>query len=281
MHSEGNISLRALALLRPEHASPGNGMNATRRAFGWRLTLWTAAMVAALASYGNAQEANHPVEVFQSSGKKIRLERFSTTNPGRHPVVFLTYGAAGMTAGGEAFRNYAYQLADRGYVVFLIHYFDATESATAGELPVTRSRFELWTKALNDGITYAVKDPHVDKHHVGLLGFSLGAFLALWESSQDSRVKVVCEYYGGTSLFLAPPQRMPTTLILHGEKDSTVPAEEAHKLQRLLEEHHATYDMKIYPRLQHGFDGPDGDPAAAKDAWERTLAFFHKYLSSD
>jgi dienelactone hydrolase len=238
-------------------------------------------LVLALVAHGNAQEGTPPAEVFQSSGRKIRLERFSTTSLGRHPVIFLTYGAAGMTARGEAFRDYARQLADHGFVVFLIHYFDATESPTAGDLPATRPRFELWTKALQDGITYAVKDPHVDKHRVGLLGFSLGAFLALWESSQDSRVKVVCEYYGGTSLFLAPPQHMPTTLILHGENDSVVPVEEARKLEHLLEEQHATYDVKIYPHQEHGFDGPEGDPAAAKDAWARTVAFFDKYLARD
>jgi dienelactone hydrolase len=225
-----------------------------------------------------AQEQAPAVEEFQSSGKKIRLERFSPFDPGRHPAVFLTYGAAGLTGRGDGFRDYSRDLASHGYVVFLIHYFDATDTATAGDLPVDRSRFTLWTKALQDGITYASQDPHVDRHRIGLLGFSLGAFLALWESSQDSRVKAVVEYYGGTSLFMGPAQRMPATLILHGAKDSIVPLEEARKLERLLDEQHASYAIKIFPNQDHGFDGPEGDPAAAKDAWQRTLAFLDKYL---
>ncbi|MBV8050789.1 MAG: dienelactone hydrolase family protein, partial [Acidobacteriaceae bacterium] len=184
----------------------------------------------------------------------------------------------GLTVRGDAFSNNARHLANNGYLAFLIHYFDATDSATAGKLPVSRDDFQRWTRALQDGITYISKDGQVDRHRVGLLGFSLGAFLALWESSQDSRVKAVCEYYGGTSLFLGPAQRMPATLILHGEADSVVSVEEARKLERVLQEQHAPYEKKIYPHQEHGFDGPDGDPAAAQDAWKRTIAFFHRYL---
>jgi dienelactone hydrolase len=164
---------------------------------GWRLTRCVALLVLASISQASAQAETPPVEVFRSSGKKIRLERFSPTDAGRHPVVFLTYGAAGLTTRGDALRDYARQLAGHGYVVYLIHYFDATDSATAGELPLSPSKFKLWTKALQDGITYAAKNPQADRHRIGVLGFSLGAFLALSESSQDSRVKVVCEYYGG------------------------------------------------------------------------------------
>jgi len=248
---------------------------------GWRLTRCVALLVLASISQASAQAETPPVEVFRSSGKKIRLERFSPTDAGRHPVVFLTYGAAGLTTRGDALRDYARQLAGHGYVVYLIHYFDATDSATAGELPLSPSKFKLWIKALQDGITYAAKNPQADRHRIGVLGFSLGAFLALSESSQDSRVKVVCEYYGGTSLFLAPPQRMPTTLILHGENDSVVPVEEARKLELLLQQQHAIYEIKIYPHQDHGFDGPEGDPRASRDAWERTLAFFDKYLAGN
>ena len=80
-------------------------------------------------------------------------------------------------------------------------------------------------------------------------------------------------------MFLGPPKRMPATLILHGEKDSFVSVAQAHELERLLQQQHAPYEIKIYPGQEHGFLGPDGDPAAAKDAWDRTLAFFGKYLA--
>jgi carboxymethylenebutenolidase len=237
-------------------------------------------MIAIVFTTAQAQGTVPPYESFPSSGKKIRLERFSPAVPGRYPAVIVLYGAAGMTARGEAFRDYGRRLADNGFVAFLLHYFDATDSATAGDLPVSPAHFQLWTKALQDGITYAAKDTHVDRHRIGLVGFSLGAFLALWEASQDTRIKAVSEYYGGTSMFLGPAKRMPATLILHGERDSFIPVEEAHKLERLLQQQHAPYEIKIYPGQEHGFDGPEGDPAVARDAWQRTLAFLDKYLAA-
>ena len=230
-------------------------------------------------SPASAQEKVSLVEGFPSSGKKIRVERFSTVHPGYHPAVFLTYGSSGLTARGDALRDYARRLAEHGYVVFLIHYFDATDSATAGTLPVSLPHFRVWTKALEDGIAYASKDPQVDRHRIGILGFSLGAFLALWESSQDPRVKAVVEYYGGTGLFLAAPKRMPATLILHGERTRSCRWPKPTSSSVGSKKQHAPYEIKIYPNQEHGFDGAEGDPPAAKEAWERTLNFFDKYLA--
>ena len=42
-----------------------------------------------------------------------------------------------------------------------------------------------------------------------------------------------------------------------------------------------TYERHLYPRTQHGFHNdttPRYDEAAARQAWERTLAFLAKHL---
>ena len=44
-----------------------------------------------------------------------------------------------------------------------------------------------------------------------------------------------------------------------------------------------SYEAFIYPNVQHGFNNdttPRFDEAAAKLAWERTIAFFNKHLRS-
>jgi len=225
-----------------------------------------------------AVQAQESAETFLSSGKKIRVESFVPADSVRHPAVLLLYGASGLTGGAEGLHKYGHSLADHGYAAFLVRYFDATASDTAGKLPVDEARFRLWTRTIEDTVTYVSRDSHVDSRHIGAVGFSLGAFLALWESSQDPRIKALAEYYGGINMFLGPAKRMPATLILHGEKDSVVPVEEARKLERLLQDAHAPYEIKIYPGQEHGFDGPDGGPAASEDAWQHTLAFFGKYL---
>ena len=51
--------------------------------------------------------------------------------------------------------------------------------------------------------------------------------------------------------------------------------------EQALKAAHVTYERHLYPGTQHGFNNdttPRYDAAAAKLAWERTIAFFNKYL---
>jgi len=107
-----------------------------------------------------------------------------------------------------------------------------------------------------------------------LLGFSLGAFLALAVASVDPRVKAVVEFFGGLpEPFAKKLRRLPPTLILHGDRDQVVSVEEAEKLEKLLKEKKLPYEIKIYAGQPHGFTGDD-----LKDSLRRTTAFFGTHL---
>jgi carboxymethylenebutenolidase len=116
--------------------------------------------------------------------------------------------------------------------------------------------------------------PQVDRERIALLGFSLGAYLSLANSTIDPRVKVVVEFFGGLpremKLFM---RRLCPVLILHGEADTTIPVEEAYNLQKLLEEKGISYEIKIYPGAGHGFEDE-----IWQDAGRRSLQFLQKYL---
>lgn len=70
---------------------------------------------------------------------------------------------------------------------------------------------------------------------------------------------------------------LPPTMIVHGDADKTVSVEEARTLEKLLQQHQRSYEMKIYAGQDHLFKsnrfGPD-----VRDAQDRTLAFFAKHL---
>jgi carboxymethylenebutenolidase len=132
-------------------------------------------------------------------------------------------------------------------------------------------------KTLWDSISFVEKQPQVDKERIALLGFSLGAYLSLANSAIDPRVKVVVEFFGGMpkemNLFM---RRLCPVLILHGEVDATVPVGEAYNLQKLLEKKGINYEMKIYPKVGHGFD----DQEVWRNAAQRSLSFLQKYLTA-
>ncbi len=210
--------------------------------------------------------------VFESVGKSIRVDAYvPQASGGSLPAVIALYGSGGNVAGME---RYAGVLASKGFAVYLLHYFDRTGTQYADKQIIFRN-FPLWMKTLWDAISFVEKQPQVDALRIALLGFSLGAFLSLANSSIDPRVKIVVEFFGGLpkemKLFM---RRLCPVLILHGEKDAIVPVEEAYDLQKLLEKKKVPYEMKIYPAAGHGFDLETWN-----DAGQRSLEFLQKHLA--
>ena len=164
-------------------------------------------------------------------------------------------------------------LAAQGFTVYVLHYFDRTGTAEISREIIFRN-FPIWVKTLWDAVSFVARQPQVDPKRIGLLGFSLGAYLALSDAAIDSRIRVVVEFFGGLpkemKLFM---RRLCPVLILHGGADQTVPVAEAYHLQAVLEKKKIPYEIQIYDGAGHGFSGE-----IWRDAGRRTLAFLTKHL---
>ncbi len=209
---------------------------------------------------------------FESGGKPIRLDAFLPGNNGqRFPAVISLYGSGGGFAG---MTEPASLLASQGFAVYILHYFDRTGTSFADKDTIFR-HFPIWVKTLWDAVSHVEKQAQVDPERIGLLGFSLGAYLSLSDAAVDKRVRAVVEFFGGLpkemKFFM---RRLCPVLILHGDADTTVPVEEAYHLQKILEKKSIPYEMQIYPGAGHGFSGDVG-----RDAGMRSLAFLKKYLA--
>jgi dienelactone hydrolase len=242
-------------------------------------------------------------DTFVSEGKSVAVERFEPAEPGKYPAVLLLHSLDGLeNSYGVVSRLAAEKCSARGYAVFLVHYFDRTATG-AQELPALRepflrwskgdrigdaeretsaAHFRAWTEAVRDAVRYARRRPNVDDTRVGLVGFSLGAFLALSVAAEeDVKIAAVVDFFGGL-----PEERrarltqLPPTLILHGDQDQTVPVREARLLGEWLAVHRSPGEVKIYPGVDHVFAKPRGglDWDALRDAQERTAAFLERYL---
>ncbi|MGA3088162.1 MAG: dienelactone hydrolase family protein [Terriglobales bacterium] len=210
---------------------------------------------------------------FESGGRSIRLDGYLPEAPVTLlPAVIALHGAGGNVSGME---RYARALAAQGFAVYVVHYFHRTGTGFADKATILRN-FPWWMKTLWDAISFVEAQPQVDRARLALLGFSLGAYLALANSAIDPRIKAVVEFFGcmpkEMNLFM---RRLCPVLILHGEDDRTVPVEEAHRLQKLLERKQIPYEIKIYPGEGHGFESE-----IWRDAGLRSLQFLQKYLSA-
>jgi dienelactone hydrolase len=207
---------------------------------------------------------------FESGGRAITVHEFVPSSPGRYPTVLALYGSGGIREGWA--EQPSRLLAAQGYSVFLVHYFDRTGTLRA-DRDTTQANFPVWMGTIGDAISFATRHAQVDPSRIGLLGFSLGAYLALSVASLEPRVKAVVEFFGGVPPELHGFVRMPPVLILHGEQDRVVPVSEATELQKLLERAGTPYEMKLYPDAGHGFNGLQW-----LDAGQRTVRFLKKYL---
>jgi dienelactone hydrolase len=222
--------------------------------------------------------AARPVLVWQDrfpSGKdKVAAEIFQPAGRGSFPVVVLLHGA-GPRKAEKHYQHLAQNLAENGYLAVYVHYYDRGRRG--------RGSRSQWGLAVSDALTFASRLESADSQRIAVVGYSLGAFLALNRAPQDARVRAVVAYYGGISHGDAPEnaRAMPPTLLFHGTADRVVPVRRSLETVAALRKEGRPVDLVVYPGARHGFclnsrEGVDG--RAADDSWARTLTFLDYQL---
>jgi carboxymethylenebutenolidase len=115
---------------------------------------------------------------------------------------------------------------------------------------------------------------------VGAVGFCYGGGMVNFLATRVPDLKAGVAFYGSAAPLEDVPKIKAPLIIQSAEVDERInaawPAYEA-----ALKAAKVNYERHLYPGTQHGFNNdttPRYDAAAAKLAWERTLAFFNKHL---
>jgi len=202
---------------------------------------------------------------FQSAGHSIPYEIFENKSP-TAPILILLPGTSGPEA--PFYRSQADFFADKGYEVLLLHFFDAAPSRTPDD-----QTYEAWSTALSDLVLQCNSQPEMKGRPMYVVGYSLGASVALAAGSQGLSVKAIAEWYGSLpDSFFERFSGMPPLLILHGALDKNIPVMNGQQLIRLCKMKDLACDSNIYPDQGHGFEG-----TSLNDAQQRTLAFFKQH----
>lgn len=207
---------------------------------------------------------------FRSGGNTIRIDYLAPPGAGRGPAIVLAHGADGLAGpdGAARYRQLSASLAQRGFVVAVVHYFERTATVRADAESQVRC-LPAWHETLTDAITAVRSEKRVDPQRVAIMGVSLGGTLSIAVASFDPRVSGLVDFFGGLpDVIDRQLKRLPPTLILHGEADRVVPVGEARKLEAACRRLGVRHELKIYPEAGHGFSGAD-----LKDALDRTAAF--------
>ncbi len=158
--------------------------------------------------------------------------------------------------------RFAPTLTRLGIAAYAPRYLQKTGSLLAtSKMIFDGKHFPAWLAAVRDAVSYVTEQPGIDAQRVGLLGFSLGGYLAMALAVEDPRIRAVVELSGGL-----PPgwedrvtKDMAPVLLLHGANDPVVPVSEGYKAERLLKERGVACELQVFPGERHWIGGAAHD----------------------
>jgi carboxymethylenebutenolidase len=192
----------------------------------------------------------------------------------------------------EHIKDVTRRVASEGYVALapdLFHRGGAGRTARYDELP---KALELMGALKDDeivadvasAIAYLETQPGVHAGRIGITGFCMGGRVSyLAACALPDKVAAVVPYYGGG----IPVERTATlrapVLAFFGDEDPFIPLDNVEKLRAEAKRLGKNVEIVVYPKAPHGFFCNERDsyrPNAAKDAWEKTKAFFARHLQA-
>jgi carboxymethylenebutenolidase len=220
---------------------------------------------------------------FIYNGKPVIEYHCIPSASGPAPAIILLHGAGPRGSADEAMDKICGDLAAAGYFTEYIEYYSQTEDVAPSQPGKIKDYFPVWMGEISAGIDSMDENPRIDPGRIGMMGYSMGAFLSLATgATEPGKIAAIVEYYGALPDRLHPMAvNLPPTLILHGDADQLVPVLRARELDTLMTEAKRPHEMHIYPGANHAFNFQIPvwyNAADAQDAWDRSLAFLAQYL---
>jgi carboxymethylenebutenolidase len=193
---------------------------------------------------------------YQSGATAIAVEEREPESGGAHPAILVLHGSMG--AGSYWLGRFVPAFNKIGAAAYAPRYFQKTRSLFATQKTILDGKhFPAWLTAVRDAVSFVAERPNVDARRIGVLGFSLGGYLAMALAAEDRRIRTVISLSGGI-----PPgwedkttRGMAPVLVLHGANDPVVPVSEAYKAERVFKDRGVDCEVEVYPGERHWMAG--------------------------
>lgn len=198
-----------------------------------------------------------------------------------HPAIIVIQEWWGLDA---HIKSIADRLAREGFIALAPDLYrgqSATEPDEARKLVMNMNR-EQAQKDLLGAVKYLKALPRVAPKRVGCIGFCMGGSLTLALAAATPDVAAAAPFYAG----MQPPAEELAKIeaemfCAFGADDAGIPLDNVKKFEAALKSSNRNAVVKVYDGAPHSFFNDTRDsyrPDAAKDAWERSLALFHRVL---
>jgi carboxymethylenebutenolidase len=212
---------------------------------------------------------------------------------GSYPGVVVIQEAFGIN---DHIKKVTQRIAAEGYVAIApdIFHRETERIIPYAEMPKAIATMQrvVDSKAMEDvgaAIAHLKSQNNVKAGSIGVTGFCMGGRLTYLAAAHHANdVKCAVPFYGG-AIPMGNPSPLSRTreikcpmLLFFGAKDQLIPKEQVDQIKAELTANKIAFQMEIYPDAGHGFFCDDRamsyNEAAAKDAWEKTKAFFAQHL---
>jgi len=212
------------------------------------------------------------------------------------PAVIITPTIAGID---DYILRVAYRLNEVGYAVVLIDYYKEGHVPDLGTMPKILEAVAALSDtevscSVRSAMELLLERADIDGDRIATLGFCIGGTFSFLAGCQVEGFAASAVYYG-TLNYPATTDRKPLSpisaagdlkvpLIGHfGELDRFVPVADVASLQTALATAGKSFEIFVYPGAPHAFDEDfraPYRPAAAKEAWGRTLTFLDWHIGT-
>jgi carboxymethylenebutenolidase len=211
---------------------------------------------------------------------------------GTYPGVVVIQEAFGVNS---HIKKVTERIAAEGYVAAApdIFHREAERIISYSEMPKAIATMQrvVDSKAMEDvgaAIAHLKSQSNVKSGSIGVIGFCMGGRLTYLAAAHHNKdVKCAVPFYGG-GISMGNPSPLSRTgeiqcpmYLFFGAKDPLIPLDQVNQIKAELTAKKVPFQMEIYPEPGHGFfcdDRGGYHEASAKDAWQKTKAFFAQHL---
>ena len=218
---------------------------------------------------------------FSYQGEPVPGYLAQPASRGRYPGVVLIQEWWGLV---PHIKDVASRFARHGFAALapdLYHGQEASEPDEARKLAMELDR-ERAVGEIAAAVRYLQLWEAQEPRRVGIVGWCMGGSLAITTAATCEDVQATVAFYGMPRDLEQLPAIKSPLLGLYAGHDHGITLEAVGELQRRLERDGTPHEVHVYQESQHAFFNDTRptiyDPQVAEDAWQRTLAWFDRYL---
>ncbi len=198
------------------------------------------------------------------------------------PVILVCHENRGLT---PHIQDVTRRFAKAGYVglaVDLLSRQGGTDAVGSANVPGVLGNIapEQFVDDFKSGWHYLQEQPFADADRVGMTGFCFGGGVTWQVAVHMPELLAAVPFYGPHPLSTDVPSIQSAILAMYGELDGRINAG-IPEIEAAMSANNKIYEKVIYPNADHAFHndtGPRYNPEAARNAWERMLAWFEQYV---